>query len=262
MNLQDLIAALELPAGCRVNQRVPKKLLVENGAPTAADKCNITEGIEEIHWVATLKPSAIGVPEYRDEACEYLEIAVLNVTLRQNAKTTRLAELIHRAIPYPVFLILQDSSGFNLSLAHKRWAQNEAGKVVLDGELVAASLNINSATESFFLPFLSALSITRQSRANLRVLYQGWLDTLSAFQAAQLTGKFAQSQTEGQASLRRAALQNCRRLEVEVERLRNAAAKEKQLARRVEMNIELQRLKRELETATRQLSLPAELAAC
>ena len=54
MTLQDLIAALELPASCRVDQRVPKKLLVENGAPTAADKRNIAGGIEEIQWVATL----------------------------------------------------------------------------------------------------------------------------------------------------------------------------------------------------------------
>ena len=37
MTVQDLIAALELPSSCRVDQRIPKKLLVENGAPTAAD---------------------------------------------------------------------------------------------------------------------------------------------------------------------------------------------------------------------------------
>ena len=84
------------------------------------------------------------------------------------------------------------------------------------------------------------------------------LDTLTACQAAQITGAFAQCETEEQASVLRAALQDCRHLEAEAERLRNVAAKEKQLARRVEMNIELQRLQRELETATRQLSLPAE----
>ena len=38
MNPATVIAALNLPADARVDQRVPKKLLVENGAPTAADK--------------------------------------------------------------------------------------------------------------------------------------------------------------------------------------------------------------------------------
>jgi hypothetical protein len=59
----DLLAALELPDGCRVDQRVPKKLLLENGAPTAADKRLISDGIEELLWLAALKPTTIGVPE-------------------------------------------------------------------------------------------------------------------------------------------------------------------------------------------------------
>ena len=37
MNSDRIIAALALPPEARVDQRVPKKLLVENGAPTAAD---------------------------------------------------------------------------------------------------------------------------------------------------------------------------------------------------------------------------------
>lgn len=254
MTVQDLIAALELPASCRVDQRIPKKLLVENGAPTAADKRNINEGIEEIQWVATLKPSTIGVPEYRDETREYLEIAVLHIALRQDAKASRIAELTHRAVPYPLVLLLTVNDHLILSMAHIRWAQNEAGKVVLDGEPVAVNLAGQLASPDIFPAFLHALSITRQPRTNLKVLYQGWLDTLTAFQAAQITGVFAQSETEEQASVRRTALQNCQRLEGEAVRLRNVAAKEKQLARRVEMNIELQRLQRELETATRQLT--------
>ena len=76
------IAALDLPASSRVDQRVPKKLLLENGAPTAADKRHINDGIEELLWLAALKPTTIGVPEYRDDVREYLEIAVLRLTLR------------------------------------------------------------------------------------------------------------------------------------------------------------------------------------
>jgi len=39
---------------------------VEHGAPTAADKRQINDGIEELLWVAALKPTTIGVPEYCD----------------------------------------------------------------------------------------------------------------------------------------------------------------------------------------------------
>ncbi|HFX3521225.1 TPA: DUF4391 domain-containing protein, partial [Pseudomonas aeruginosa] len=72
-----VIQALGLPDSCRVEQRVPKKLLLENGVPTASDKRLITDAIEEIQWFAALKPNTIGVPDYRDAQREYLEIAVL-----------------------------------------------------------------------------------------------------------------------------------------------------------------------------------------
>ena len=253
MTAIDFIAALELPASCRVDQRIPKKLLVENGAPTAADKRNITEGIEEFQWVASLKPSTIGVPEYRDETREYLEIAVLHIALRQDAKAARIAELTHRAVPYPILLLLTAQDKLILSMAHIRWAQNEVGKGVLDGESVSVALNEPTPAPEVFSAFLQALSITRQPRENLRVLYQGWLDTLAAFQAAQLTGAFTQSQTDEQAVARRASLLACRELEQQIAALRTAAAKEKQLARQVELNLELKRVQAELAAAREHL---------
>ena len=140
LSAQTFIPALRLPESCRVDQRIPKKLLLENGAFTAADKRLITEAIEEIQWVAALKPNTIGVPDYRDTLREYLEIAVLAVTVRgvvKPASHSRLAELVHRAVPYPVLLLLIKGQSLTLSLAHKRWAQNEADKVVLDGSLTS-----------------------------------------------------------------------------------------------------------------------------
>ena len=105
MKAFDPIAALSLPDSVLVNRRVPKTLLIENGAPTAADKRRIREGIEEIRWLAVLKPTTIGVAEYRDEVREYIEIAVLQLVLRPGAQAERLTELVHRAVPYPVLLI-------------------------------------------------------------------------------------------------------------------------------------------------------------
>src|ERR1700686_2098003 len=122
MNALDLIAALDLPAAAGVERRVAKTLLHQHGAPTTADKRRISDGIEHLTWVATLKPTTIGVAEYRDELREYLEIAVLHLTLRTAAKVGRLVELVHRAVPYPVLLVAEQGERANLSLAHKRWS--------------------------------------------------------------------------------------------------------------------------------------------
>lgn len=55
---------------------------------TYRPSAGINEGIEELFWLAAVKPTTIGVPEYRDDAGEYLEIAVLRLSLRTGAKTT------------------------------------------------------------------------------------------------------------------------------------------------------------------------------
>lgn len=247
IKLHDLIEALSLPDSALVNQRVPKKMLVENGAPTAADKRRINDGIEEIHWLAALKPNTIGVPEYSDDVRVYLEIALLAVTLRPEAKAGRLAELIHRAIPYPLFLILVQGDLTIISLTHKRRAQNEADKFVLDGDCVDVTVSGNaSSSAEVFRQFLDALALSKQPRASLWQLYQGWIDTLVALQASLISGTFNQAITREAAIARREALQKCGELEASITSLRNAAAKEKQMGRRVELNLEIKGLEVEL----------------
>lgn len=252
MNGADLIAALALPGSARVDQRVPKKLLVENGAPTAADKRQINDGVEELFWVAALKPTTVGVPEYRDAVREYLEIAVLSLTVRPGAKSSRLTELVHRAVPYPVLLVAEESSGLGLSLAHKRWSQGESGKTVLDGEVIAADWD-DGLDANVLHAFQGALALANQPRTTLYALYQGWIDTLLALHAAQMTGTFAVAASVEHATERREALQECARLEVQITALRAAAEKETQIARQVDLNLEVKRLRAGLATARAKL---------
>ena len=234
-----VIAALCLPADARVDQRVPKKLLVENGAPTAADKRQINDGIEELLWLAALKPATIGVPAYRDDTREYLEIAVLALTLRAGAKAPRLTELIHRAIPYPVFLIQAQPTGLTLSLSHLRWSQGQSGQTVLDGPLVTAALEAEAPVTN---NFLASLNITSQPRQQLHALYQGWMERFEAHAAARLTGQFTPATDAAAAERRRTALAEHESLSREISSLRARAVKEAQLNRRVELNLEVKRL--------------------
>ena len=52
MSASAIIAALALPPEARVDERVPKKMLVEQSHPTAADKRQILEGIDELLWLS------------------------------------------------------------------------------------------------------------------------------------------------------------------------------------------------------------------
>lgn len=265
MTVPELIAALALPASCRVDQRVPKKMLIENGAPTAADKRLLNDAIEEIQWIAALKPNTVGVPDYRDEHREYLEVAVLSIATRgthgatdgeaaapaaKPASTARLAELVHRAVPYPVLLLLATPQSLFLSVAHKRWAQNEGAKVVLDGEVISVE-TAGDLTPAH--PFLQGLALVHQPQATLLALYQGWLDCLTALQAARYTGTYKAIDDPTQAAARRAALRECQRLEQEAARLRTQASKERQMTKQVDLNLALKRVQADLSAARKQL---------
>lgn len=243
-----VVAALELPTAAMVQQRVPKKMLVENGAPTAADKRLINDGIESIHWLASLKPVTVGVPAFIDgnhpQEREYLELAVLSVEMRETAKAARIAELVHRAIPYPVLLLLEHPDGLSLSIAHIRWSQNEKEKIVIDGPI--AGIRLTENTPPFLLtPLLQAVSLTRLPRSDLFALVQGLIDTFTRFQTGELTGRFPEVGAPEAAAAQRAAIQRCIEIDKSIAELRGAAVKEKQLPRQVALNLEIKRLQAE-----------------
>ena len=242
MNSLDLIAALSLPDDALVDRRVPKTLLIENGAPTAADKRRIREGIAEIRWLAALKPTTIGLSEYRDAAREVLEIAVLQLSLHSGAHADRLTELVHRAVPYPVLLIAHQGHATQLSLAHKRWSLGEAGKTVLDGDVVTVDMG-NGRADLITTAFCDSLAITRRPRASLHALYQAWVDALQALRAARVTGVFSLPVSTEETRGRAVALLDYGRLEARISELSAAGAKEKQMTRLAEINLELKRLR-------------------
>jgi len=241
MNFGPVINALALPSDARVDHRVPKKLLTEQGAPTAPDKRQIQDGIEELLWVAALKPTNIAVPAFRDDVREYLEIAVLTATLRAGAKPTRLTELIHRAIPYPLVLITAHGDTVSLSLAHKRWSQGETGKVVIEDVHRTAPFRPDAPTAEE-APFLASLAVSSLPSRDLFAVYQGWLDRVAALEAARITGTFAPPDSADRASALREGLDTHARLQRDLAVLRAQAGKEKQLNRRVELNLKIKRL--------------------
>ena len=57
---------------------------------------------------------------------------------------------MHRAVPYPLLLLTEQadhSARPGLSDAHKRWSQGEAGKTVLEGDIVAAEWDAERDTK-------------------------------------------------------------------------------------------------------------------
>ena len=254
MTAFDPIAALALPAGAHVDRRVPKTLLIENGAATATDKRRIRDGVEEIRWLAVLKPTTVGVAAYRDAVREYLEVAVLTLTLRPSLRTERLTELVHRAVPYPVVLFTWQGEAVGVSVAHKRWSQVEVGRTVLDGGIISAPVG-SGGRDELTKAFMCALALHRQPRATLQALYQGWIDAVQALKAARVTGEFAMPGSAAAATRRAGAIDAYRSLDARIAKLLAEARRERQLSRRVAMNLELAELRKKRRAALQDLQV-------
>lgn len=235
IDMTQVVSALELPPSALVTQRISKKLLIENGVSIPADKRTINDGIEELTWVAALKPNNIGVPAFRDNVREYLEIAVLSLVMCPASNLLRIVELIHRAIPYPVFLISAYDKTIAISVANKRYSQNEVGQTVLDAGVTECVLSDHLETPKL----LKSLGLSSQPRSNLFALYQGWLACLEAYRAAQITGQFVLASDNASRDARHNALSEYARLERDIATLRSQAEREKQVNRRVELNMQI-----------------------
>lgn len=257
-NLDEWIAALELPPETRVDKIVSKKLLAEHCAKSARDRKAIHDEIEHASWVAVLKPATIGVPAYRGTLSEVPEIAVLRIDLRDGAQVERHAERIHRGIPYPVLLLVASDVGAHLSL---EWSSAVIDAHVNHGDEIESGPTVDRAR--VMLPdgreselcdrFRAAMAMGRLPRRDLLALYGGWLDACTALLVARRSGEFELAGDLERSRRRRVALATCLKLESEIAKLRASAEREVQLARRVELNLERKRLEAVLVAATGQL---------
>ena len=245
-----VLSALSLPEDALIVRRIPKKLLVEQGVPTAADKRQIQDGIEELQWVAALKPTNIAVPAFRDAEREYLEVAVLTVVFRHHAKVARLTELIHRAIPYPVLLVSSflegDTVSIAVSVAHKRFAQNEAGKFVIDEVLTTGPVTVDAVAPGPVRAFLDSIALSKLPIRDMFALYQGWMDAIVGLTVATITGRFTLPDSPEQTHRMRESVAKHLQILDELSALRTQATKEKQMNRLVDLNTKIKRLELQL----------------
>lgn len=254
MTIEVFIDAFRLPAQALMAQRIPKKLLVEQGAPTAADKRLINDTLDELWWQAAFKPGTVGVPAHGD----VIELALVSARIRQGAspaKARRLIQLIHRAIPYPVLLAAQTTGAGVLSLAPKRASLGEAGKWVVGDAAETHEFDPThpTSTEAAFLASLALDQMPRTALANLASLYQGYQNRITALAVAQVTGRFATSFDAAAAADQREALVERQRVLRQLSVARSTAAKARQMSRRVELNLQIQRLQTDLQQAERRL---------
>lgn len=242
MNADAIATLLALPAASRVDRRVPKTLLFESGAATAADRRLVNSAIESLSWVAALKPTNCGIAAYRDDLREYTEIQVLRLELRGGPVRERLRTVVHRAIPYPVLLFSVHNAAITVSAAPVRWSQGTSGKTVLSDVVETAQLPVDGLHDLAWMTLSPEFALTAQPTRDLATLYDGWRELILALRVAARTGRFARVHNPDRIGDRKVALSSCASIEREIAQLRTTARRCRQMSRQVELTTELRRL--------------------
>lgn len=263
-----LLFKLGLPDASYLGKRIFKKHFFENATLTPADKKSLQDDVGTITWQYTLKPNTIQIKPYTDEQREYLEIAILEITLRSLRNYKHLAEVIHRAIPYPLLLVfvqnlrtsneeLEDDdnsedmpretvSKVALSVAPKRFSQAEKGAIVAEEFFTTGWIDFEKLSD-IEQTFLDRLNLSGLPHTHFLAFYLALVDRFIALDCASLTGKYRLDNEEISQEARRQQLTVCHDIEGKIIKLRATLRKETQFNRKVELNVQIKQLDKQLQ---------------
>lgn len=230
---------LGLPEASLIDKRIFKRMVLDHGQLTAADKKTLSGEVTRLTWKYTLKASTVQVLPYEDDEREYLEVAVVEVVFRSRGRATRVAEMVQRAIPHPVLLVLVEGAGFGVSVAHKRFSRAEKGTIVAEDHLCSPWMDqLQSDTDR---AFCKALALKNLSQIDFYALYRSMADAVLGRCCAELTGHFAVGVGEATTD-RKVRLEQCHTLEREIASLRVSIRSEDRFSDKVELNTQIKRL--------------------
>jgi hypothetical protein len=258
----------DLPTSSYLGKKVFKKYFFENAYLTSSDKKYLREDVDTILWQYTLKPKTVQIKSYVDEQYEYLEVALLEVTVRSPDNYKRLASVFHKSIPYPCLIIftcvpamttdnleqnedIEDGdenleSQVALSVAHKRFSHSEKGSFVVENIFNTNWINLNSPAK-IENAFIESLKFSDLPHTHFLAFYSAIIDRFVAFDCAKFSGTYEIGNKNLSQEERRQKLETCHNLKRKIDKLRNDLRNETQFNRKVELNTEIKQSQQQLE---------------
>jgi hypothetical protein len=217
-----------------LDKPVFKKMFLEHAELDQTDRKALSEDVERIRWLYTLKPETINIAAYQDSEREYPEIAILFVGLTNAARAKRIANFMHRAIPYPLILIFGHAGKVSVSVAEKRINQADKSKLVTL-ERWQTTWYDPAKPNTIFKSFTAAIQLHRLPSTNFFALYEAFLAQVIQVIAAERTGTYDPARIQD--SKRHAStLREIDGLEREISELKVALKRENQMGNKVALN--------------------------
>ncbi|MFX0561137.1 DUF4391 domain-containing protein [Tepidibacillus infernus] len=210
----------QLPSSTLVNRKIPKNKFYEKLQANHHLKELFTEQVESILWKHKLSKDTIRL-EPKDDI---EEIQIFEIHLKEQTYSLDLLRNIDKAIPYPILHVLMYDGQAKLAIAYKERNQTDDNRSV-----------VRSYHETDWQP-VESIELNILQGLDLKAVYENIIRQLLPIKV--------KPEIELTAVLERQA--QIDKLTQECQRLESKIRAEKQFNKKVELNMELQRKRKEL----------------
>lgn len=232
METKDIIKWWGFPSSTVINRNIPKNKIYSY-MKNSEDKKFLQSSIQSIYILANFKTYNTHISEYEDDIEIYQEIQFLYVKTRGKGNTTKIYNTLAGLIPYPLIILMDENNRFTIYAG--RFKKIKTGFL----KLIKVYSSPEYDVENIQNILEKRISLVNLPRQNMKVFYDELRNKLATASArVEYGGEVGNITIEEKDQLDY--------LKKEIEKLRVRIKKERQLNRKIDMQIKLRELKKEL----------------
>lgn len=237
LETKDIIKWWKFPSATIINRNLPKTQIYPH-MKNAADKQFLQDSVQSIYMLASLKTDNTHIAVYEDNKELYQEIQFLYVKTKDKGDSTKIYKMLAHLIPYPLVILTDEPDSFTIYTG--RFEKLSTGFLKLVNVYPSSVYQDENLEE-----VLQKISLIDLPRQNLKTFYDGLRDEIATATAKSQYGE-AVGNITGEEKDQLDALKK------QIEDLRGQIKKERQLNRKINMQMKLKKLKDELSSKINQ----------
>jgi len=238
MTAYDVIKLLGFPKKALADKKVFKKAFYENAGLMKQQVELFKNDVNEVRWYYALKQDNINIPGYKNDEVDYQEVQVIGAILRNDKYAHSIAEIIQKAIQYPVILTIEYGNKAVLNVAYKRINKADTSKSVVDEIYNSGWIGDQSNTEK---EFLDSIKIKNLSFANFCEFYRDFVDRIKLFAVCAYKREYKYVSREKTKELYDKYLELIR-LEEKLQKKKRGIKNESDFSKKVPLNVAIKEL--------------------
>ena len=245
---------LNIPERNVLDKKLTKAFFLKNFSLSASEKKTLNTSIQQMSWLASIKPVTANIPAVINDEYKYEEIQVMVCTVTDNTLDThaeKCIQLFQKYIPYQMLVIVEDSNEYQVNVCDKRINKIDTSKRTIEryfNTKTLPKLYKNDLTDSFF----KALDFGNLDKTNLELLYKGYIQAVVQFQAASITGSY-RKRTNARTIEDMERLEAIEQLQLDILSLTNQIKRVSQLNEKVQLNIQIKNKRDKIEALKQML---------